>query len=183
MLHLQHHTTACTVVHRSCVAQQRALGRHGRVVLTHSPPRVQEVAVLESREVRIAAAEEAALQASEELARASATQRRDGEAAVRRLQVELQHALELERARVTEEESAVAAAEAACAAAREQGEASRYSLRAWREADSCSVEQQVCCLPPAGRRPSAPTSAGCSAHIGRLQHLHEWIARTSFQRL
>lgn len=99
--------------------------------------------MLESREVRIAAAEEKAVQEGDTMCRDAASRRRDAEGAVRRLQGELQHALDLEHARTAEEVTAAAAARDGAAAARREAEEARFTLRAWREAESASLQQQV----------------------------------------
>jgi hypothetical protein len=106
-------------------------------------PCLKDLAALESREVRIAAAEEKAVLEADMMCRDAATRRRDAEGAVRRLQEELQHALELERARTAEEVAGAAVARDGAAAARRHAEEARFALRAWREAESESLQQQV----------------------------------------
>ena len=83
------------------------------------------------------------MQRREALQSRAAWRRRDSEAALRRLQGELQHAVDLERSRTAEAAAAAEAAAEKAAAARQEGEAARFALRSWQEAESASAQQQV----------------------------------------
>lgn len=59
------------------------------------------------------------------------------------VQGELQHAVDLERSRTAEASAAAEAAAEKAATARQEGEAARFALRSWQEAESASTQQQV----------------------------------------